>query len=391
MTEAPQSSAAQLRLLSGVLAELARAVTYEDVMQVAVLALHRACGANGLVVQMGGSDAVHFAVTDGLATPSPAPSVVADACAEALKGLGTRITSITPELQGKATPQPAATSPSASDGPRDVVSTSVGASDEPQAGVAAYWLEPQTLNADEIATFEGIANATALAMERVFAVSPGRADNGRGSGLPNRDMTVATPRFYEFQRQVRGLLASIRSIVRRTARRATSLDDYAAHLEGRLGALARIQGFLVRVPDNGVDLEELVWSEFLAQSITQDQANVAGPPVRLSPKAAESLGLAMHELMMNSIKYGGLSHAAGRVTVTWSADERRPGCVRMRWSETAPRVPAQAITRRGFGLELIEKTLPYELGAQTAVGLAPGGLSCTISFPPDAVGQRERA
>jgi two-component sensor histidine kinase len=381
--EAPPTSAAQLRLLSSALGELARAGTQAEVMEAAARVTHRACGAEGLAVQMGGAEAVHWHVTEGRAAPGPAPVAVAAACAEALKGRGTRITSIDAGTQPGAALNP----PS----PRDVLSTSVGAPDAPRAGIAAYWLTSQQVDAEQLVVFEAIANATAMALDRLSALP--RAREANGHDVLSRKDASATSQFFEFQRQVRGLLASIRSIVRRSARSATSPEDQAAHLEGRLGSLARVHGFLVRVRESsgGVDLEELVWSEFLAQTITQDQAQVAGPSVRLSPKAAEALGLTLHELTTNSIKFGGLSHPSGRVAVTWNPDDRRAGWIRLDWRESPPRMPVPGAGHRGFGFELIEKTLPYELGAQTTIGITSEGLSCTLSFPPDAVGQRERA
>src|SRR5688572_27452010 len=107
MTEAPLTSAAQLRLLSSALGSLARAETQAAVMEAASLAVHRACGAEGMAVQMGGTDAVYWRVTEGRAAPSPAPVAVAAACAEALQGRGSRIASIDAEAQPGAAPNAA--------------------------------------------------------------------------------------------------------------------------------------------------------------------------------------------------------------------------------------------------------------------------------------------
>ena len=58
----------------------------------------------------------------------------------------------------------------------------------------------------------------------------------------------------EFQRQLRGLFAVLRSLVRQTAQGRESVEDYAARLEGRIGALARVHEMLMRAPPDGVDL-----------------------------------------------------------------------------------------------------------------------------------------
>ena len=37
--------------------------------------------------------------------------------------------------------------------------------------------------------------------------------------------------------------------------------------------------------------------------------------------------------------------------------------------------------RRGYGRELIERALPYQLKAQTSYELTPEGVRCTITLP----------
>ena len=194
-------------------------------------------------------------------------------------------------------------------------------------------------------------------------------------------------RFFDLQRQARGLLAVVRSIVRRMADRSVSVQDYAAHLEGRLGAIARVQGFLLRAPDASVDLEELVRSEFLAQSIREEQAQIAGPRTLLNPKTAETLGLAFHELVTNSIKFGALGRSDGRLRIIWQRDSAKPECVLIEWHETAGESVPRNVTK-GCGFELIERMLPYELGGTSTITLDASGLHCLITFaaPNDAAG-----
>lgn len=186
---------------------------------------------------------------------------------------------------------------------------------------------------------------------------------------------------FEHRRQIRGLLAIIRAIIRRTARSDQSAEEYAGLLEGRLGALARVQDMLMRVPDAGADLMELASAEFLAQGVPEDRVTLAGPSVPLSGKVASSLALALHELTTNAIKFGALSAAHGRVAVDWKENDG-DGFLRLEWRETGVPILLTAPRTQGFGVELLENTLPYELGARTSVEFAPGGLTCVIEFRP---------
>jgi two-component sensor histidine kinase len=186
---------------------------------------------------------------------------------------------------------------------------------------------------------------------------------------------------FEHRRQIRGLLAMIRAIIRRTARSDQSAEEYAGLLEGRLSALARVQDMLMRVPHAGADLMELASAEFLAQGVPEDRVTLVGPSVPLLGNVAASLALALHELTTNAIKFGALSSAQGRVAVTWNENER-DGYLRLDWREAGVPILLTVPRTHGFGVELLENTLPYELGARTSIEFAPGGLACMIEFRP---------
>jgi two-component system CheB/CheR fusion protein len=112
-----------------------------------------------------------------------------------------------------------------------------------------------------------------------------------------------------------------------------------------------------------------------------EQLRVSGPPVRFQPKAAETFALAVHELATNAIKYGALSRPSGRVDVSWHfVDGGDPTELVFDWRERGgPSVaPPQ---RRGFGSELLERTLAFELKGKTTLAFDRAGLHCTIAIP----------
>ena len=186
----------------------------------------------------------------------------------------------------------------------------------------------------------------------------------------------------ELQHRVRNTLGVVRSIARRSAETATSVEDYASHLDGRLNAFARTQSMVTRDPGGGVDLEYLVVEEMLGYNAREgEQLQVSGPPVRFQPKAAETFALAIHELATNAIKYGALSKPAGKVDVSWRLNaSSEPTELIFDWQERGgPRVePPQ---RKGFGSELLEKTLAFDLKGRTILNYDPSGLHCMITIP----------
>jgi two-component sensor histidine kinase len=80
-----------------------------------------------------------------------------------------------------------------------------------------------------------------------------------------------------------------------------------------------------------------------AQAVHRDPAarvDAADPPIMLTPLAAQNIGLALHELAANAIKYGALSSPEGRIVIRWEVDDRQmPNKFRLSWQWSA-REPA---------------------------------------------------
>lgn len=187
----------------------------------------------------------------------------------------------------------------------------------------------------------------------------------------------------ELQHRVRNTLAVIRSIARRTAEGSETLDDFQMHFDGRLGAFARSQSLVTRDPNAGVDLETLVAEELLAHHAHEgDRVTISGPAIRLKPSVADALALAIHELTVNAVKYGGLSSDRGNVTVTWTVNGPvSEPALTMLWRDMTPDRPAPQRARQGFGSELIERSLAYELDATADISFGPDGVRCAITIP----------
>ena len=186
----------------------------------------------------------------------------------------------------------------------------------------------------------------------------------------------------ELQHRVRNTLAVVRSIARRTAERSASVDDLVSHFEGRLNAFSRVQSAITRSTHSGANLQTLIEDELLAVSAKEGQRLIIkGPPLLFKSRAAESISLAIHELATNSVKYGALSTMQGRVSVTWACTESDKGKrLHLNWVEQGlSETPKPA--REGFGHELLKRTLPYELQAETDIQFTDDGLRFSMDMP----------
>ncbi|PAX08670.1 HWE histidine kinase domain-containing protein [Sphingomonas lenta] len=122
----------------------------------------------------------------------------------------------------------------------------------------------------------------------------------------------------EAQRHLRNVLSVTRSLARRTADEAGSLDDFRVLFDGRLAAFARVQSAVARDGRTGFDLGRLIGDECLGFGIGvgADGVELLGEPVRLLPRAAGLLALVAHELVAELAAAGG----AGRGRVSWTED-----------------------------------------------------------------------
>ena len=183
----------------------------------------------------------------------------------------------------------------------------------------------------------------------------------------------------ELNHRVKNTLANVLSIVTLTRRRATSLDEFADGLDGRIRALSATHDLLTQSDWGTTPIEAVVAAELAPYTRGgEDVLDMAGPPVELAPNDALSLGLALHELATNASKYGALSVAGGRVSVRWSLAEENLAQIDWRESggpEVAPRRP------RGFGTDLIEKIVAHELRNPVELVFAPEGVRCSLKVP----------
>jgi len=187
----------------------------------------------------------------------------------------------------------------------------------------------------------------------------------------------------ELNHRVKNTLAAVQSLARQSARGADAVDSFMAKFDSRLMALSRAHSMLARDVWQGASLTEVV-SETLAPYVQAEPARItiAGPPIRLGPTAAVSLGIAIHELITNATKYGALSIPQGRVEVSWKLDLEGGAqpALDLIWKERdGPEVVDAG--HRGFGARLIEEGVARELSGEVVLELAESGAVCRMRLP----------
>jgi PAS domain S-box-containing protein len=197
----------------------------------------------------------------------------------------------------------------------------------------------------------------------------------------------------ELQHRTRNLMAVVQAVTTRTLRGASSLAQFEGCIDDRFSALARVQGLLsrrdtsTRVPFDVLLRAELAAHAALSDGIEDGKVRLDGPAgVPLRSTHVQTFALALHELATNAVKYGALSDRGGQLKVSWEVrqDAARGAQLWVDWRETGVSdMPSQGAPARGqgYGRELIERALPYQLGARTSYAFEPDGVHCTIEVP----------
>jgi two-component sensor histidine kinase len=186
----------------------------------------------------------------------------------------------------------------------------------------------------------------------------------------------------ELNHRVKNTLATAQSLTTQTLRSSRSPAHFAEAFRGRLAALAGAHTLLAQARWDGARLRDLIGVQ-LDPYRTPERANVtiAGEDVSLTPDAALTLGLVLHELTTNAAKHGALASPAGHVEIRSTVSETAAGRrLVLAWRETGgPAVAGRP--HAGFGTTMIERGLAYHLGGSAQLNFRPQGLCCRIELP----------
>lgn len=189
----------------------------------------------------------------------------------------------------------------------------------------------------------------------------------------------------EVNHRAKNMLTLVQAIARQTA--AAAPEDFTARFAERVQALASSQDLLVLNQWNGVAIDKLALSQLAVfKDLIGTRIKLKGPSFVISAHAAQTIGMALHELATNAGKYGALCGERGCVEVEWQL-ERGGGAERtfiMGWREyEGPAVTPPS--RKGFGTTVISSLAERSLDAKVSLGFPAEGLRWRLECPASQV------
>ncbi len=192
----------------------------------------------------------------------------------------------------------------------------------------------------------------------------------------------------ELEHRVKNLFSLTENMIRMSRAGASTADELAQALTGRLYALVGAHGLMRHTFAGGKktpprsDLAELLHAIVVPHDTAAgggaSRFRIHGPVVGCGDRAATALALTFHELATNAVKYGALHNDCGHVDIGWQVAGEK---LRLRWQEQGgPRIGA-APAAAGFGSRLVTATVTRQLNGTLHHDWRPEGLAVSMEIP----------
>jgi PAS domain S-box-containing protein len=223
---------------------------------------------------------------------------------------------------------------------------------------------------------ESEALLTAVAAQAGVAMDNARLHRAAQAEIEQRKKAEEAKEFllHEIKHRVKNTLGTVQAIATQTFREAPKTERTA--FVARLHALADAHDLLTQQSWTTVGVKETIERATRPfQQRDRPRITLTGEDFQINPSNALLLSMIVHELGTNTVKYGAFSSDRGTVDLEWCRAGER---LKLKWTERGgpPVVPP---TRRGFGTQMIERTLHGEQGS-AKLDYAPTGLVCTLEM-----------
>jgi PAS domain S-box-containing protein len=158
----------------------------------------------------------------------------------------------------------------------------------------------------------------------------------------------------ELSHRVKNSLAIILSIARQTFHAHSDPRAFVEAFEGRVRSLAQSHNLLTEGEISSARVSDIIRGQLSGLvGDLGDRLDLRGPDVALAAEQATQLGMILHELGANAVKYGALSSEEGRVSIRWLASRKR---LCLTWRERGGPAIEAPPERSGFGTRLIDSS-----------------------------------
>lgn len=301
-----------------------------------------------------------------------------------------------------------------------------------EARAAALALEQESLQPELAGQFSqtsqtyGIYDHTGQTLWFKFSIEAHRNAQGEILGIITTGVNISELRareevlkvlLREVSHRSKNLLAIIQSIAAQTARFCHNISGFLKKFQGRLQSLSSSQDLVTDSDWRGALLQDLIFAQtrFYTDSVAaREKCSIAvkGENPYLFPSAALHVGLALHELIINSASYGALAKGEGGIEICCRAlpaetaeraeNEEESGALMLSWREEFPPEAAQAASLAEqaeagtgaaapgagdfaagarFGSIVLERIVPVSVDGEAQYSIKNGIIEYSLKIP----------
>jgi len=227
-----------------------------------------------------------------------------------------------------------------------------------------------------------------------FSIDCHRNKNGKIMGLITAGINVSELRrreqvlkilLREVSHRSKNLLAIMQSIAVQTARFSDNVGSFLKKFQGRIQSLSHSQDLVTDSNWRGALFQDLVYSQASSYvDFGNFRFSVKGKNPYLFPGAALHIGLAFHELIINSASYGALANEGGEVKISCSVirPESADSSVRIYWEETFPTGNCEEQNwKLRFGSAVLERIVPTSVNGEATYKINCGRVTYRLTMP----------
>jgi two-component sensor histidine kinase len=188
----------------------------------------------------------------------------------------------------------------------------------------------------------------------------------------------------ELSHRSKNLLAIIQGIATQTARQALSLDSFLVKFRGRIQSLSYSQDLVTDSSWRGAYLFALAEKQLAAYwSDARMPIAASGIDAHLSPNAALHIGLALHELIVNSASHGAIAAGVNSLTLDcFETTFNDKPALELAWIEHLP----EATTERdhdepSFARTVLERVVPIAIAGKAVYTTRADSVEYHLTIP----------
>ncbi|HEX2815361.1 MAG TPA: PAS domain-containing protein [Phenylobacterium sp.] len=181
----------------------------------------------------------------------------------------------------------------------------------------------------------------------------------------------------ELAHRAKNGIAVIMAIVSQTARGAETVEGFHGQIMSRLQAMANSQDLVTASGGRPVSLTDVIAQALSPFGQGRVDLDPAIAEVTIRGEMAVGMGLLLHEMATNAVKYGALSNSRGRVAITLETAAEDRAAFAWRETDGPPVTPPET---PGFGTRLLQQVLRPQ-GGEVKFQFEPQGFWARTEFP----------